>query len=97
MTWKPCRDCKGASEEGLRSTGYKPESRPFRPHLTLARVRDEATPSDRQNLAEAITHVAAGAPKRFEVTEVSLMKSELRRSGAVYTCLYTAKLGAGKL
>ena len=83
-------------EDGLRATGYKPEGCPFKPHLTLARVRDEATPADRRNLGEAIINAAVGVPSRFEVTEVSLMKSELRPSGAVYTCLHSTKLGRRK-
>jgi 2'-5' RNA ligase len=79
-------------EESLRVTGYKPEDRAFKPHLTLARVRDEASVQARQSLGEALTRTPGARPGIINVTEISLFKSELTRSRPVYTSLYRAKL-----
>ena len=80
-------------EEGLRTTDYKPEDRPFRPHLTLARVRDEATPSERQGLGEAVGRLSDPIAGRIDVSEINLMKSQLSPSGAVYSRLFSSRLG----
>jgi RNA 2',3'-cyclic 3'-phosphodiesterase len=53
------------------------EKRPFRPHLTVARVRTPGPVRPRSDVE----------PVRFAVESVCLYKSELRREGAVYTVL----------
>jgi 2'-5' RNA ligase len=61
---------------GLEVEGVmKREKRPFRPHLTIARLR---TPS-------AVRPRFEGERARFAVQSVCLYESELRREGAVYT------------
>ena len=62
--------------EGLATRmGFSPEARPFRPHLTLARIKDPADFS----LALAKTLTESDPPMgRWRVTSVTLMKSELR-------------------
>jgi 2'-5' RNA ligase len=72
----------------LRPLGFKPDKE-FNPHLTLGRVRDGISPADLQALVEVLAYpderpVAAGT---FPVTAVSLMKSELKPGGAIYTQL----------
>ena len=42
-------------ESSLVPLGFAAESRSFTPHLTLARVRDYATPDERQNLGQLVT------------------------------------------
>jgi len=72
-----------AVEEELFSAGFPREARPFSPHLTLGRVRVDRTSAKLgEALAAAEFH---GTP--FLVTEVTVMKSELRKSGAIYTPL----------
>ena len=78
-------------EREISPLGYPAEKRAFSPHLTLARVpddagRDVAAPLE-QALASARTPNAS-----MRATEVSLMRSELQRSGAVYTQLFAAAL-----
>ncbi len=80
-------------EEALRLTGYKPEARPFRPHLTIARLRDEATPQARGELGKAIG-LLPPVSGEIPATAISLMKSTLLPAGPVYTRLYLAKLKA---
>jgi 2'-5' RNA ligase len=65
---------------------YKPEKRPFWPHITLARVK-------RGRVAEPLEAAAApGGEWRAEA--VTLYRSTLRRQGAVYDALERVVLGA---
>ncbi len=73
-------------DKGLASLGFPPEDRPFSPHLTIARVRDEVGPPERQALGKLIaaTEFAGGS---FTVESYSLMRSVLSRQGPVYSQL----------
>src|SRR5579875_2513407 len=42
----------------LADRGFPPENRPFRPHITLARVRDHTSPADRRSLGATIVSLA---------------------------------------
>jgi 2'-5' RNA ligase len=69
--------------------GFPPETRPFRPHLTLARIKD---PGD-FSLALAKTLTEADPPMgRWKVGSVTLMRSELRAGGPLYSPLATFPL-----
>lgn len=61
------------------------EKRPFKPHLTVARLR---TPAPVQPTSES-----GHAP--FAIESVCLFESELRREGAVYTSLARRALSRG--
>jgi RNA 2',3'-cyclic 3'-phosphodiesterase len=80
-------------EEAIAPLGFPTEQRAFNPHLTLARVRDETPPDERQRLHEAIASVRAPTFTPFRVERVSLMRSTLGRGGAVYDALSTHPLG----
>ncbi len=70
---------------GLEAAGVmRREKRPFRPHLTVARLKDPAAVQPRSE--------SGGA--RFAVESVCLYRSELRREGAVYTVITRASFGA---
>jgi 2'-5' RNA ligase len=78
---------------GLRERTLRFDDRPLAPHLTLARVREEAT------LAEARTVAAAleGLPVprlRAAVREIAVVRSVLSPKGARYTILAVAPLSA---
>jgi len=74
--------------------GFSPESRPFTAHLTLGRLRERASAGERQRIGESLTTVQ---PEEvyFEVGEVSLMRSTLTPSGALYSRLSSIPLEAG--
>jgi 2'-5' RNA ligase len=72
-----------ACEAAAVATGFPPESRPFRSHLTLGRFREGAA---RPTLPSVEPGVA-----RLE--RLILFKSDLRRAGAVYTPLQEFRLG----
>ena len=76
----------------MEKLGFPREKRNFTPHLTLARVRNHATPDERKRLGDMVT----GTPftgDTFKVDSVNLMKSRLTRQGAIYTRLGSIKLG----
>ncbi len=83
-------------ERALGPLGFPPEKRPFSPHLTLGRVRREAGPAEARALGALVMHHAAELGEsplaRWTAAEVSLVRSELERSGARYTTLSEAPL-----
>ena len=67
---------------GLEAGGVmQREKRPFRPHLTIARLRTPAAVRPRYESERA----------RFAVESVCLYESELKREGAVYTEGFAAR------
>jgi 2'-5' RNA ligase len=79
-------------ENNLVRLGFAPEKRRFAPHLTLARVRDQASPAEREGLGQLIAGTGFEVSYSFPVAEVSLMKSQLTREGALYSRLSAAAL-----
>jgi 2'-5' RNA ligase len=75
--------------EGL---GFLREKRGFHPHLTLGRVRRDLPSSKLRQLAMALLELEIGELGRMPVDAIRLFKSDLRPSGAVYTCLLKADL-----
>lgn len=73
-------------DSALAPLGFPPESRPFSPHLTLARFK---TPSPVPPEALA----AKPPPVSFTATHVTLYESILRPEGAKYIALEKANLG----
>jgi 2'-5' RNA ligase len=79
-------------EENLAGLGFAPEKRRFTPHLTLARVRDQASLAEREGLGQLIAGTGFEAATGFPVAELSLMRSQLTREGAIYSRLSAAAL-----
>lgn len=74
-------------DDSTASLGFARESRPFTPHLTLGRVRQEATTTQRASIAMALENATPANPEPFDVSQVSIMRSQLSPRGARYTCL----------
>jgi len=75
----------------LSVVGFQPEKRPFRPHLTLGRVRDEIPTRHRAEIEVAVGR--QDVPDcSWRTTEVSLMRSRLVRGGARYDVMGTFPL-----
>jgi 2'-5' RNA ligase len=72
--------------------GFPPEKRPFTPHLTIARVREYATPVQRQALGEIVAKTQTELNLGIKVNSISLMRSQLTPKGAIYTRLCSAQL-----
>lgn len=67
----------------LAALGWEPESRPFRPHLTVART-DAASIRDGATAAAALQAAAASWATTFDATRVVLYRSHLRAGPPVY-------------
>ncbi len=81
-------------ERELAGLGFPPEGRTFTPHLTLARVAEKASRQEVEALGKAVSTQNLKELAQMRVTEVSVMKSDLRPEGALYTELFKARLGA---
>jgi 2'-5' RNA ligase len=79
-------------DNGLVPLGFAKEARPFTPHLTLARVRENCSPADRLHLGETVARAHAEVDNKFTVTSLNLMRSQLFPTGAVYSSLAEVKL-----
>ena len=77
----------------LEQRGFQIEKRPFSPHLTLARIKQPLTPDEQQRLQRLLhSRIAGSSSAIYQVNTLSVMKSELFRSGAKYTCLKESSL-----
>lgn len=79
-------------DSNLVPLGFTAESRAFTAHLTLARIRDQATLSDRQCFGQLIANTQFDSSHTIKVDTVSLMRSQLTREGAIYSQIASAKL-----
>jgi 2'-5' RNA ligase len=79
-------------ETGLTPLGFAPENRPFSPHLTLGRVRDDAAPYERQELGRLISGTDFKEKYTVSVKAINLMKSQLTREGPIYTRIGSVSL-----
>ena len=71
--------------------GFEVEGRPFRPHVTLARVRDPLPVDRMKALARLARSVRVHASVLVE--RITLLESILAPSGARYRCVHSATLG----
>ncbi len=73
----------------LEQRGFEVDKRPFSPHLTLARIKAPLNPDEQETLHSLLTGKQQGiiSSHIYQVQHVSVMKSELLRTGARYTCL----------
>jgi len=79
-------------DNGLVPLGFAKEARPFTPHLTLARLRENCSPGDRLHLGEMVASSNVEVNYNFTVNSLNLMKSQLLPTGAVYSRLAEVKL-----
>jgi RNA 2',3'-cyclic 3'-phosphodiesterase len=71
-------------ESALGPLGFPRESRPFAPHLTLARVPDDMGIEERSRLADLIAVYRLPPLPSMEISEVALMQTFLLPGGARY-------------
>ena len=76
-------------DQGLSVLGYPKESRPFRGHLTIGRIKGKI---DSKALFDAVRTFSTFPSEPAIADRVIWFKSDLRPSGAVYTELATAGL-----
>jgi len=76
-----------ADEAVATVLGSPLEERGLQPHITLARVRRQATPADRCLIAEAVAAIPLPPPLPFEAREAVLIESHLGSGGSRYEVL----------
>ncbi|MBR9979700.1 MAG: RNA 2',3'-cyclic phosphodiesterase [Desulfatitalea sp.] len=86
------RQLHAALEMQLAALGFAMERRPFRAHLTLARIKE---PPDQGLLRQALETAGQYAPGCFQAEELILFQSVLQPGGATYTPLARVRLGEG--
>lgn len=79
-------------EAAAAKLGYPAEARPFSPHLTIGRVKQNISSTDIQKIRIALEGTKVGSLGSAQVTAVHLFKSDLKPTGAVYTHLFSALL-----
>ncbi len=72
-------------ESNLARLGFAPETRPFTPHLTLARLRNQTSLDERQSFGQLIATTRFEAAFTIKVDAINLMRSQLTREGAIYS------------
>jgi 2'-5' RNA ligase len=81
-----------AIEDGMEKLGFPPEGRRFHAHLTLGRTQRRASSGDVRRLGQLVSETEIGQLGQMKARAVSLIKSDLRPTGAVYTRLAAAGL-----
>lgn len=76
----------------MEKIGYPAEIKAFSPHLTLARISREATSEEIHQIGSILTAMKSSPTVSFRVEKISLFRSTLQPSGAVYNPLYTFTL-----
>ena len=69
----------------LRECGYKTDNRPFKPHLTIARVKSS---QNRKELMLAINNLSNIKCGRQEIVSIKLKQSILKSEGPEYSILH---------
>jgi 2'-5' RNA ligase len=81
-----------AVESTISPLGYPLEERGFQPHLTLGRAARDALPNDLKRLGELVAAANVGTLGQVSVSEIALIKSDLKPTGAEYTMLRHVRL-----
>lgn len=81
-----------ALEAAAARLGYESEERGFSPHLTIGRVRQNASSADLHKIRIALEETRIERLGSARVDAVHLFKSELRPEGSIYTRLFSAPL-----
>lgn len=79
----------------LLQRGFEVDTRPFSPHLTLARLKSPLSSQDLQQLQSLLASKLRSLVPMTAYTahHLDVMKSELQRTGARYTCLRSCPIG----
>ncbi len=81
-------------ETTVARLGYDMQDKPFSPHLTIGRVREQISADESLHLRAALESKIIDDLGSFSVRAIHLFKSDLQSSGSVYTSLYSGDLGS---
>ena len=77
-------------ENRIVSLGFPSDSRAFRPHLTIGRVKRHVNDTIKREIGQVVKQVSLSKKLVWPCDTISLMQSELTPDGAIYTCLKQA-------
>ena len=77
----------------LAVVGFEPETRPFRPHLTLGRVRNDVPTRQRAEIEVAVGKIKIPECE-WRTSEIALVRSRLQPGGARHDTVATFPLRA---
>ena len=80
-------DLHQRAEHAVHNLGWTPDGRPFRPHLTLGRVRDRVNARQREAISVAVARARLPAVRSWSPDTVRLYRSVLTPRGAQYSSL----------
>lgn len=80
-------DLHRRAERAVGGLGWSIDGRPFRPHLTLGRVRDRVNARQRQAISDAVARTRLPAIRSWRPDTVRLYRSVLTPRGAQYSSL----------
>lgn len=86
---QPLAAVHAALVQNLIPTGFEPDARPFKAHLTLARSREQRGDPELARAVERLARVDFGA---FSVDRLVLLRSETGPKGSKYTPVFYAAL-----
>ena len=89
-------DLQRSITQALEPLGFKPEKRPFTPHLTLARVRNKANRDELELFTKPARRTRLTGTFSWSVVDFHLVQSELLPQGPKYTLLECFNLGASR-
>lgn len=81
------QDAHRRIETALGQIAIKPDSREFRPHVTIARIRDRASNIERRKVAETLFSAEFRSGLLVPVDSISVMRSVLLPEGPQYSSL----------
>ena len=80
---------KNALDGELETLGFSAETRPYKPHLTIGRIKNSRTA---QSIVEHFRHIRLQTHD-IPVEQIELMQSQLTPTGSIYSILKTFPLG----
>ena len=85
---EPLRKVQGAITEALRGIGVRVDKRPFSPHVTLARIGRQATPSERIAVRRGLETLDLNHLGEFVTYGISFIESDLTLDGSAHQELF---------
>jgi 2'-5' RNA ligase len=78
--------------DALAEAGVPFDPKPLQPHVTLARVREDAALGDARAIGSAVGQAKVPAGLRFRAESIHVMQSKLTPRGPLYSSLAEARL-----
>ena len=92
---KPLHVLHRRIEDVGKELGFAKERRKFRPHLTLARLKEGGSKTDRRKITELLNTLNIQSHILFPITTVNFVESTLHSRGALHKNIATMRLGIG--